>query len=901
MPRLVGRVTYLSSKPHDYLSKRYFGMEEDLKLRVPYTRIGQFLISSVLDADSPPNPDIVPGGSVFVGFSCMPPLFVRRGAVLRFTCCAGDEDVIASPYPFLVIDRADEIMSYITYEDLEKLIKYDVNLSPWEEEALRQGFSVERLVDVFFSCIADPEIFEQRAAVVLGEERAEGLRKAMIRLGKQADISELCGILIDPRVGMDLPKVVAIYDFLKYRAGRRHTTVSQIVRNNPWVVAQVDGVEFYEADAVALVVGKPFDSPERVVGAAFHCLWENSRNGNAYMPFGTLYKLTTDALTARVRPIFDDGRWDADDENKAFKSAPPNVRDILTAEFKRERKWREEVKKAKKEGDSRKVPYPDDFLIRGEMVSNAWFCKSEIEDYLAKWQRANPNSAFAARKVGGKGSGAYLANSYFSELNAANNLVKFLNTTNRPVVEEHLMRVAREKAREDGVSLDRYQEDAIKKLVKAKLLVVAGSAGTGKSALMRVLGGALESLGLSVAELATTGAAAYRLAAKTGRDVSTVHRALAITPEFSDLAVDPYKAGIGQTISLGADVVMVDEATMLDLPVFSRLLGGLKDEQRLILFGDPCQLGAVGPGAPFADLLRLAEEEHSHPALLATTLRVPHRSQSVVLANAERIREGNWMLESQPDTPGRGGFQLLYTTPEKIVDKLESLLDHLHKEGVPQSDILVLCRKKGGRGDRQGTEALNLVLQRKYNAEGQSIVNVGESPLRVGDTVICVENDYRDKRERGIKERRDVFNGMLGVIKECWVEDVDGVPATTLEVDYAAGGGKVQRERYTLDEAYHYLRLAYSLTVHKAQGGEVPVVILVEYDQRVARMTRNLLYTAATRAAMNPAKPWAERVYFIGPKDFVKNAVMNPDSPRYSKFYWRVLQALVEEKVEDIG
>lgn len=900
MLRLVGRVTYFSAKSHDYLPKQYFGTNEDLRLRASYARIGQFLISSVLDAGTAPNTDLSPGDSVFVGFTYVPPLFVRRGAVLRFTCRLGSDEVVSSPYPFLVVDRTDEIVSYATYDDLEKLIKYDVNLSPWEEEALRQGFSVGRLVDVFFNCIADPEEFKQRVAVVLGEERAAALRKAMARLGKKADISELCGILTDKRVGMDLHKVVAVYDFLKHRAARRHKTVSQVVRDNPWVVAQVEDVKFYEADAVAAVVGKPFDSPERVVGAAFHCLWEASRNGHAYVPFGTFYKLTADVLNAGARSLSGDDFEDADDEDTALKFTSSRVRDILTAELKREREWREEAEKARNDGGQGKLSYPDDFLIRGEMISDAAFCKQEVEDYLARWQRANPDSAFAAKKVKGKGSGVYLAGSYFSELNAARNLAEFLDSKNRALAEERLMRAAREKAREEGIPLDQYQEDAVKKLVKAKLLVVVGPAGTGKSALMRVLGGALESLGLSVVELASTGAAAYRLAVKTGRETSTVHRALAITSELSDLAVDPYKAGIDRAVFLGADVVMVDEATMLDLPVFSRLLRAVKDGQRLVLFGDPCQLGAVGPGMPFADLLRLAEEEHYHPALLAAHLHISHRSQSAVLNNAVRIREGNWMLVPQSCVLGKGGFQLIYTTPETILARLEELLDSLRKEGVPQSDILVLCRKKGSRGDRLGTEALNLVLQRKYNADGQRVVDAGESFLRVGDVVICVENDYQDKRERGIKERGDTFNGMLGVLKDCRVEEVGGVPTTIVEVDYAVGGGGVRRERYTLDEAYHYLRLAYSLTVHKAQGGEAPVVILVEYDQKAARMTRNLLYTAATRAAMDPAKPWAERVYFIGPNNFVKNAVLNTDPPRYSKFYWRAMKQVSESNPQPI-
>ncbi|MGB9886273.1 MAG: AAA family ATPase [Moorellales bacterium] len=878
----TGRIEYLSAKPRDV-------SPEGRPLGRTYVRLARLLLT----AGGREN-GFEPGGTVLVGFDFLPPPFVRRGAVVRARAAAAPAGV------WRVAEPAD-VAPQCTLDDLEVLARVDLSISLPEETVLRKAFGAVRLAEVLNACLADREAFLSRAASAVGEERAQALAEAFARILSRADIARLYALMSDPLVGFDLPRVVAVYEFLKRRAALAGTTVTEMVKADPWVIAQVEDVDFRDADHLALVLGKEFSDPKRVVGAVMSVLQAAARNGDAYVPLGDAAVRAAGRLEAgnrRAAEVLDLEEDSEDGEEARPSGLSGTVKEVILEEIRKEAEWR-----SQKESGERRMP--PEFIVRGKIRSaflRRW--SQEIVETLRAWQRANPGSGYAARRVEDKGGGIALGGVYVAEQWAAKRLAEFLRNPPVPVDVAGLRDAANEAARAAcGAPLDVSQLDALYRAAGGKLTVICGPAGTGKTLLMGCLAAAFEEQGLKVAQLAATGAAAQRLEARSGRPCVTVHRAIAMDRGDADMALDPNEVPeLRQKTVLAADVVVVDEATMLDVWVFWRLLDALPASgTRLILFGDDAQLGAVGPGMPFADLLRLAEDLGSAcPGLKSARLETDHRNQSPGARNATLIRSGVPLPEAYPPRPGEGGFVIRRVPAPLVESALQRTLDEIAAEGVPPQDVLVLCRRKGGRAGRPGTEQLNLALQAKFNPNGAPVDPLGLSPLRVGDPVICIENDYPELRRGGVKDRPVVYNGTLGVVRGVSlagdVEDaVDG--ARLVEVEYRAADGGRRICRYTLEETHRYLRLAYSLTVHKAQGAEAPVVVLVEYDPAAARLTRNLLYTAVTRAKQVPGKPWSGRVYLVGPEsaqgDWVAAAVDNPQRPRYSLFYWRAKELLL--------
>lgn len=876
----TGRIEYLSAKPRD-------ASPEGRPLGRTYVRLARLLLTAARPEDG-----FEPGATALAGFDFLPPPFVRRGAVVRVRAAAASAGV------WRVAEPAD-VAPQCTLDDLEVLARVDLSISLPEETLLRNAFGAVRLAEVLNACLADREAFLGRAAPAVGEERAQALAEAFARILSRADIARLYALMSDPLVGFDLPRVVAVYEFLKRRAALAGTTVTEMVRSDPWVIAQVEDVDFRDADHLALVLGKDFGDPKRVVGAVMCVLQTAARNGDAYVPLGDAAVRAAGLLEAgnrRAAEVLEEEPEDGEEAQPSGLSG--TVKEVILEEIRREAEWRSQ----KGSGERR---MPPEFIVRGKIRSaflKQW--SGEIVETLKAWQRANPGSSYASRRVEDKGGGVALGGVYVAEQWAARRLAEFLQNPPAPVDVVRLRDAANEAARAAcRAPLDVSQLNALYKAAEGKLTVVCGPAGTGKTLLMGSLAAAFEDQGLRVAQLAATGAAAQRLEARSGRPCVTVHRAIAMDRADADMALDPNEVPeLKQKTVLGADVVVVDEATMLDVWVFWRLLDALPPSgARLILFGDDAQLGAVGPGMPFSDLLRLAEDLGSAcPGLKSARLETDHRNQSPSARNATLVRGGLPLLEEYPPGPNAGGFVIRRAPAQLVEAALNRALDEIAAEGVPPQDVLVLCRRKGGRAGRPGTEQLNLALQARFNPDGAPVDPLGLSPLRVGDPVICIENDYPELRRGGVKSRPVVYNGTLGVVKGVALSGDAGDAeegALLVEVEYRTADGGQRACRYTLEETHRYLRLAYSLTVHKAQGAEAPVVVLVEYDAAAPRLTRNLLYTAVTRAKQVPGKPWSGRVYLVGPEsaegDWIAAAVNNPQRPRYSLFYWRVKELLL--------
>lgn len=369
-----------------------------------------------------------------------------------------------------------------------------------------------------------------------------------------------------------------------------------------------------------------------------------------------------------------------------------------------------------------------------------------------------------------------------------------------------------------GVPLLGNQRQAVALALHARLAVVTGGPGTGKTTILRALLAALPPQ-TQVALTAPTGRAARRLAEATDREARTLHRLLEYDVRQRRFLRD-------QNRPLDADLVVVDEVSMVDVPLATALCRALRPETRLVLVGDADQLPSVGPGAVLADLLR------SEQVARVRLKQVYRQGQtSYITAAAHQILAGD-LPESAPRGQGDFFFLPRHTAEEIAATLCEVVSEHLPRLGFdPQTDVQVLAPMHRGP---LGTEALNERLRALINRDGQPAM----AGWRTGDKLIQTKNDYD----------LEVFNGDIGVVQGVTA----GLPSTddqapalitpSLQVRFG------ERVVEYLPEKMDSLAQAYAVTVHKAQGSEYPAVVLPLYLGHHTMLQRNLLYTAVTRA-----------------------------------------------------
>jgi exodeoxyribonuclease V alpha subunit len=369
------------------------------------------------------------------------------------------------------------------------------------------------------------------------------------------------------------------------------------------------------------------------------------------------------------------------------------------------------------------------------------------------------------------------------------------------------------------------QKRAIVSCGEAGVGVITGGPGTGKTTVVRALVQTWEKAGRRVMLAAPTGRAAKRLSEATGRSAQTVHRLLEWGKPQREGAgrarAGPF--GRGDDNPLPVDLLVVDEASMLDVQLARGLVAAVRPGATLVLVGDVDQLPSVGPGQVLRDVI---DSGRVPVARLTEVFR--QAEGSGIVENAYRILAGELPIGSKE--PTGDFFVVAADDPERARDMVVKLC----RERIPSAfglhplrDVQVLSPMHRGAA---GTEGLNRALQEALNPAGAAVELGGASArsLRVGDKVMQVRNDYE----------RDVFNGDVGVIAAARRDDDD---EPIVEVDF--DGRRVRYEAESLGE----LELAYAVSVHKSQGSEYAAVVIPLLMQHYMLLQRNLLYTAVTR------------------------------------------------------
>jgi exodeoxyribonuclease V alpha subunit len=431
----------------------------------------------------------------------------------------------------------------------------------------------------------------------------------------------------------------------------------------------------------------------------------------------------------------------------------------------------------------------------------------------------------------------YLKELHRAETGLANRLKAMLSVPVE-VAEIDAERIAAEVHRKLAINLSIEQLEVLEQIFAHRIAVITGGPGTGKTTLLRSISTIFEALGKRVLLAAPTGRAARRLAEVTRRNAATIHRLLGYN--FMEGGFLRHRDN-----PLQADAVIVDEASMVDAALMHNLLEAIPMSAVMVLVGDVAQLPAIGPGNVLSDMISSARIP-----VFSLNKIFRQDSQSAIILNAHKVRNGGFSVEAQPDLfDGNCDFYFIeQNDPLRVADRIGQLCS----EDLPGKfnfdpilDIQVLTPMHKGA---VGTINLNQMLQKLLNPQPVLIEAPG-NVFKIGDKVMHLINNYQ----------KEVYNGDIGVVSSFDPQK------TELTVDYY--GRTVQYDAAELDQ----LTVAYAISVHKSQGAEYPAVIVPLVTQHYVMLQRNLLYTAMTRGQ--------KLVILVGNRKAVRIALEN-DKPR---------------------
>ncbi len=467
----------------------------------------------------------------------------------------------------------------------------------------------------------------------------------------------------------------------------------------------------------------------------------------------------------------------------------------------------------------------------------------------------------------------YASSYYYAELACARMLcdmdIEAVDGGNLPSVEASMLRRIQDIAQKEGMEIDELQTEAVKLAAKNGVFILSGGPGTGKTTTINMMIRYFASEGLDIMLAAPTGRAAKRMTEATGYEAKTIHRMLELNSALSDEDSRRIRFERNEENPLDADVIIIDEMSMVDIHLFYALLKALVPGTRLIMVGDVNQLPSVGPGQVLRDLI----ESKCFPMLeLKRIFRQAQASDIVV--NAHRINNGQQIAM---DNKSKDFFLLERNDTNVIYKHMIQLISEKlppYVDATPY-DIQVLTPMRKGA---LGCETLNGILQKYLNppTEDKKEYISGTTIYREGDKVMQVRNNYQleweilGKYNIPIDSGTGVFNGDMGRIVQI------NESAGNLVVEY----DEQKKVTYPFSMVEE-LELSYAITIHKSQGSEYPAVLLPLLSGPRMLFHRNLLYTAITRAR--------NCVTILGSSETVQNMIENEnENCRYTGLNARI-------------
>ncbi len=571
----------------------------------------------------------------------------------------------------------------------------------------------------------------------------------------------------------------------------------RIVQNTPYrLVKDVYGIGFKTADKIAKALGLAHDDPNRIEAGVAYTLNRMAEEGHVYMPQEEL---------------------------------EPEAAEILELEAEKIAQVVDQLETS-------------DFIKRETIVYHLEPQANEAS-LGPLFDQTPANSSVKEERA------VYLTQLYYSEIGVNNRVRQMLaNPTSRlqklrNISDAEMSRYAHGQQR-SSMSLAPQQVKAIKTAITNKVTILTGGPGTGKTTTLRALLDLLDANRLTYALASPTGRAAKRLSEATGREAKTVHRLLEYNPG-EGFGRDDYNP-------VEADMIIIDEASMLDLALANNLFKAIRPDSHVLLVGDIDQLPSVGAGDVLGDLINSGVT-----AVIRLQTIFRQAGGSLIIHNAHRINQG---LMPETRQEATDFFIFVKQEPEEVATLLVDIVKHRlpQRFGLdPFEDIQVLSPMYNGH---VGVRQLNLALQTALNPPGKRAERrLGGRIFRVGDKVMQTVNNY-DK---------NVFNGDIGRVTA-----LDPIQQTlSINID----GAPVKYDFLEVDELVH----AYVISVHKSQGAEYPCVVLPVVTQHYMMLQRNLLYTAVTRAR--------KLVVLVGTRRAIAIAVKNDKvTQRHTALDWRL-------------
>lgn len=585
------------------------------------------------------------------------------------------------------------------------------------------------------------------------------------------------------------------------------------VKHNPYQLARdVQGIGFKIADRIARSMGMSIDSPERIEAGIVYALETLMGDGHVYAPRPVVSEKVIDLLELPAVA-------------RATSSTAPEDDDLSYEPL---------------DGDA----FDPDVHILEPSKAIAARIETAIESLKDRTDIVIQHVPDEAN--GGTVEALYLRGMLISERNTAKRLHEMVQwkTTRLPKVKTFgWTKFFSILERQDKITLTLQQQGAVEAALTNKISILTGGPGTGKTTTLRAVIRALETMKANYELASPTGRASKRLSEATGRPARMIHRLLGFTPgETFEMDGEP----------LNTDMLIIDEASMLDLVLFYNVLKALSPDTHLMLVGDVDQLPSVGAGDVLRDLIKGGI---AHLTRLDTIFR--QADDSLIIANAHSINHGRMPnLDNQAadffmfgaETPDAAGDLVVDVVTQRIPNRFDF---------DPIEDIQVLAPMYRGS---VGIQVLNERLQAALNPPGRNAEKkIGGAIFRVGDKVMQTKNNYE----------KDVYNGDIGRLYS-----IDP-PREMLTVVF--DGRPVEYHVSETDELLH----AFAVSVHRSQGSEYPVVVMPIMPQHFIMLQRNLLYTAVTRAK--------KLVVLVGAKKSVWTAIQNDKvAKRYSALAYRL-------------